>query len=269
MNIRQGYLYAKQKLEQAGSEEAEAESKEIVASLLGCSYGELPLHYGEACPARLEEILQKRLSGMPLAYALREKHFYGLPFYVDERVLIPRYDTEILAEAALDYIKNRPLRVLDLCCGSGCIGITLAKQSAAQVVLSDVSEDALAVARINAQKHGVCVELIHGDLFDKIDGKFDLIVSNPPYVTEEEYACLEAQVRDFEPRMALVGGLAYYRRIANEAKKFLKDGGALMLEIGCAQKEDVFKLLTGAAFKNIRCVKDLAQRDRVILCTKN
>ena len=258
-------------LSEAGIEEADAEARECISHFACCSFGDaLSLSEREA-DFSCDDIIKQRINGRPLAYIINEKFFYGLSFYVDERVLIPRYDTEILVEEALGIInKGNETKVLDLCCGSGCIGLSVASNSDADVILSDISDDALDVARINSGRLGLEeVSFVKSDLFEDVSGSFDVILSNPPYVTEEEYACLDNQVRDFEPESALLGGLDFYRRIIPAAVDHLEKGGKLLLEIGCSQADDVSGILEENGYNDICCVKDLAQRDRVIICTKN
>ena len=157
-----------------------------------------------------------------------------------------------------------------MCCGSGCIGLAIAKNTNAEVWLSDISDGAVAVSKKNTQALGCNnVKIIKSDLFENISGKFDMIVSNPPYITQEEYSELDPQVRDFEPATALLGALEFYKKISSEAKEYLNDKGRLLFEIGCFQASDVMEILDFNGFKNISCKKDLAQRDRVIVCTKN
>ena len=266
------YLYLKNGLEAAGIEESAAEAKEIVCHFAGIDPSVLILNFDNTAPrVDCDEIIKLRSSGMPLAYILRKKYFFGLPFYVDERVLIPRYDTEILVDAAINIIKERCFtRVLDMCCGSGCIGISVSAETKASVLMADISDGALKVTEKNIEELKIKnAAVVKSDLFANIDGRYDMIVSNPPYVTEEEYLTLDVGVRDFEPKLALVGALEYYERIASEAKEYLEDGGYLLFEIGCSQGADVMDILDRNGYKNISCLKDLAQRDRVIVCTKN
>ena len=210
----------------------------------------------------LEPLIERRLSGEPLQYVLGEWEFYGLPFYVDETVLIPRPDTERLAETALSLLSEDRRDVLDLCCGSGCIGITLAALGGARVTAADVSADALAMTERNARRNGVAVKTVQSDLFDSVEGTFDLIVSNPPYLSKEEMDTMEPGLR-YEPALALYGGedgLDFYRQIAKEYRRFLRPGGALLLEIGYTQKEAV-----EALYGTGECVYDYGGNPRVIV----
>jgi len=210
----------------------------------------------------LEPLIERRLSGEPLQYVLGEWEFYGLPFFVDHNVLIPRPDTEILVETAVKLLKDDRRDVLDLCCGSGCIGIALAACASARVTATDLSADALALTRRNAERNGVSIRTVESDLFEAVEGTFDLIVSNPPYLSKAEMDARDAALR-FEPALALYGGedgLDFYRRIAAAYRRYLRPGGALLLEIGMTQKETV-----KALFEPSECIDDYGGRPRVIV----
>lgn len=226
-------------------------------------------------------MLEARGKRIPLQQILGEQEFMGLCFMVNEYVLIPRQDTETLVECVLEDIKKgekHPLRVLDLCTGSGCIGISLAKYLSEEdllVVLSDISKEALCVAEENIRRldcGDVCIT-VRSDLFEKFGGTekgkaaFDIIVSNPPYIPTAVIEGLEPEVRDYEPRLALDGtedGLFFYRRIAKEAAMYLKPCGRIYTEIGCEQGEAVKALFEAEAFEEIEVIKDLTGKDRVV-----
>ncbi|MBQ4423245.1 MAG: peptide chain release factor N(5)-glutamine methyltransferase [Clostridia bacterium] len=215
----------------------------------------------EADAEALQPLIERRLSGEPLQYVLGEWEFFGLPFFVDKRVLIPRPDTEILVETAMKTLTGDRRGVLDLCCGSGCIGIALAVRASARVTAADVSADALALTERNAAKNGVSVATVQSDLFASVEGTFDLIVSNPPYLSKADMDARGAALR-FEPELALYGGedgLDFYRRIAADYRRYLKPGGTLLLEIGMTQREAV-----EALFGHSECVCDYGGRPRVI-----
>jgi len=198
--------------------------------------------------AELNSCLERRMAGEPVQYILRRADFMGLKFYVDKRVLIPRQDTETLVENAIVELQGRSMpKVLDLCCGSGCIGLSIASLvPQAKVTLSDISGDALDVAKKNAKALDAEVVFKHGDLFKPVGReKFDLIASNPPYIPAADMAVLQKEVR-FEPELALYGGedgLDIYRRIAEEAPGHLNDGGALLMEVGEGEARDVLALV--------------------------
>jgi len=218
---------------------------------------------------------------MPLQYIVGMQEFMGLPIRVNPSVLIPRLDTEILVEQVLGIIEGKELErpeVLDLCTGSGAIGIAIAaKVPGAHVTMTDVSEEALHTAMSNAGLNKVnrrCSFLL-GDMFDALpeDSQFDIIVSNPPYIESDVIETLDVEVKDHEPRMALDGGrdgLDYYRIIAEEAGMHLKSGGVLALEIGADQAVAVKRLLNKAkTYGNVRVIRDLAQLDRVVIAVRN
>lgn len=213
-----------------------------------------------------ENVLKQRLKRKPLEYITHKTEFMGLPFYVDENVLIPRQDTECLVEAILPLAKGSD--VLDLCTGSGCIGISLGVLASCQsLTLADLSQGALDVAERNRNLNQVEATLVQGDLFENISGVFDLIVSNPPYIPSKEVKTLMPEVRDYEPNMALDGdedGLYFYRRIIKESKPYLKNGGWLCFEIGCDQGESVSGLMKEAGFTQVVIKKDLAGLDRIV-----
>ena len=239
---------------------------EAVFLLRACGFHSPYQEFSETDEKTLEPLIERRLSGEPLQYVLGEWEFYGLPFYVDRSVLIPRPDTERLAETALTLLSDGRRDVLDLCCGSGCIGVTLAVCGGANVTSADISADALAMTERNARRNGVSVKTLQSDLFETVDGTFDLIVSNPPYLTKEEMDARDAGLR-FEPALALYGGedgLDFYRRIAAEYRRYLKPGGTLLLEIGMTQKDAVSKM-----FENCRCICDYGGRPRVIAVKRN
>lgn len=221
---------------------------------------------GEEEALAYRQLLERRKTRMPLEYITHETEFMGLPFYVDEHVLIPRQDTECLVEELLTVTEDRD--VLDLCTGSGCIGISLAVLGGCRTVtLADVSEEALRIAAKNAEKNGIRVDLLCSDLFCDIKGTFDIIVSNPPYIPAGQIASLMPEVRDYEPRLALDGaddGLLFYRNIIRDSRRFLRDKGILAFEIGCDQGEDVLTIMERAGFCRVEIKKDLAGLDRIV-----
>ncbi len=213
-----------------------------------------------------EKLVRERGNHVPLEHLTHATEFMGLPFYVDENVLIPRQDTECLVEEVLKVCQGK--KVLDLCTGSGCIGISLAKLgNCNSVMLADISEKALTVAEKNAEKNHVKVSLCHSDLFENIQGGFDIIVSNPPYIATAEIEKLMPEVRDYEPKLALDGsadGLSFYRSIIKESRTFLKQGGELFFEIGYDQGEAVKEEMETAGFELVQIKKDLAGLDRIV-----
>ena len=253
-------------LKNSGVEE-KAEAEWIVALTLGVKRSEVYTDdtVKPSLVEKVDALVKERATGRPLWYCVGNADFYGYTLKTDERALIPRPETELLAENALKYLDGGKI-ALDLCTGSGAIAIVLKKKSGAEVTATDVSGDALALAAENAAKNGAEIEFIKSDMFAELgDRKFDLIVSNPPYVASDEIETLQREVRDFEPRIALDGGrdgLDYYRIIAKEAKSHLKDGGILLLECGENQADAVIELLYG--YKNAEKIKDLENIDRIV-----
>lgn len=214
-----------------------------------------------------EITVHKRAEHVPLQYIIGEQEFMGLKFKVNSNVLIPRQDTETLVEEALRVAKPG-MKVLDLCTGSGCIIISLAKNVADILCMgSDISKQALLVAKENAKANEVEVEWQRSDLFENISGRFDLIVSNPPYIPTGEISGLMPEVRDFEPVDALDGkedGLYFYRIIIEKSPEFLNPEGYLYLEIGYDQGEAVSSMMRRCGYTQVEVIKDLAGNDRVV-----
>lgn len=214
-----------------------------------------------------QEAIQKIKQGIPVQYITNKQEFMDSCFYVNQDVLIPQPDTEILIEEVIQLIKQRKVNILDLCCGSGCIGISLKKfLENANVVLSDVSQKAIEVAKKNAVLLNVDVQIIQSNLFENIKEKYDMIVSNPPYIETNVISTLSQEVQN-EPHIALDGGedgLTFYRKIIKEAPNYLNKKGYLCLEIGFNQKKAVIQLLQ-ENFENMITKQDLAGNDRVII----
>ncbi len=277
MTYRQMLQSLQERFKEAGIEEFVSDAWILFSAASGLDRGRYLLEQREEMPAeereRLEEFAEKRLQRIPVQHILGEQNFFGLPFYVNGDVLVPRQDTEILVEKALEKVKDGD-RLLDLCTGSGCILISLLheaeeKDMKVKGVGLDLSEKALVLAKKNAERNTVisCSEWIKSDMFEKAEGKYDMILSNPPYIPTAEIEKLMPEVKDHDPRMALDGdrdGLKFYRILAKEAPPFLKEGGSLFLEIGAEQAEDVTALLEENAFKEVKVVKDLAGLDRVV-----
>ena len=224
-------------------------------------------------PKQVEDVAMlsvKRLSGTPLSYVLGNANFYGYDFIVNENVLIPRPETEELVALALKNI-NSNTTVLDMCTGSGAIAITINKQSNATVTAVDISKTALEIAKTNAKNNDANVNFIQSDMFNNVSGKFDVIISNPPYVKSGDIENLQREVK-FEPVIALDGGqdgLDFYRIIANDGAKFLNDGGLLFVEYGINESEQIKDILNGSNnFKNVEVIKDINGLDRIIKAEK-
>ena len=264
-----------------GVESPRLDAQILLAHVMDCPRIELVARSDEEPTddekARFRVMIRRRVDGWPVAYLVGRREFYLLPFAVGPAVLIPRPDTETLVLAALDVLKAKPdARVLDLGTGSGCIAVSLAhRQKGCRVTATDVSPDALAVAGQNAAAHGVAdrVTFAEGDLFAPVaDGeRFDLIVSNPPYIARSELAGLAPEVRDHEPRAALDGGpdgLAFYRRIAAGVGRVLAPGGTVMVEVGWTQNEAVRDLFAAQSDLSVGpSLKDGGGRFRVVVAS--
>lgn len=240
----------------------------------------------EALFAKYRDCVRRRAQRIPLQQITGSQAFMGLDFMVNEHVLCPRQDTEALVEEGLAILaslqsgsaKNRQanadreIRLLDLCTGSGCILISLLALARGQEtpihgLAADLSPEALAVARENAKRNGVSAAFVLSDLFAEIEGSFDLITANPPYIPSGQLEDLMPEVRDHEPRMALDGdedGLAFYRRIAGQAPDYLREGGWLLMEIAFDQGQAVRQMLSDGPFEEIEIIQDLSGRDRVL-----
>lgn len=235
---------------------------------------------------KYRDCVRRRARRIPLQQITGSQAFMGLDFMVNEHVLCPRQDTETLVEEGLTILaslrsgsaKNsqanadREIRLLDLCTGSGCILISLLALARGQEtpihgLAADLSPEALAVARENAKRNGVSAAFVLSDLFAEIEGSFDLITANPPYIPSGQLEDLMPEVRDHEPRMALDGdedGLAFYRRIAGQAPDYLREGGWLLMEIAFDQGQAVRQMLSDGPFEEIEIIQDLSGRDRVL-----
>ena len=312
MTIREVLTNIRERLQKAGIEDFEYESWAFLDWKLHIDRAEFYMNPNgevkEKLLEGLEEALQKREQRVPLQYLMGECEFMGYDFYVDERVLIPRQDTECLVELAVESIrtemlcrkqkalatqyirsnqtnvcsegndhnvnngKSKPdeqrIKVLDLCTGSGCIGISVAKLCPeAEVTLADISEGALAVAGKNARNQEAEVTFVKGNLFENIAGRFDYILSNPPYIPSEVIEGLMPEVREHEPRLALDGeadGLSFYRKIIEQAPEYLNPDGRIYFEIGAEQGEDLTQLMTERGFSEVKVHKDLAGLDRIV-----
>ncbi len=257
-------------LSDSGITESAADSFLLFSHVTGFHRADYFLKQDEA-PTEAERteyrrLLLKRGQHIPLQYITGEQEFMGLHFRVNESVLIPRQDTEILVETALPYVEGK--EVLDLCTGSGCIAVSLSvlgKTSGCVAV--DISKKALEVAQRNVEENLAEVLLAESDLFENVSGRFDIIVSNPPYIETKVVETLMEEVKGHEPHLALDGGedgLSFYRRIISESRTYLKENGMIFFEIGCEQAASVSMLLRDAGFDDIVCRKDYAGLDRVV-----
>ena len=258
-------------LNSAGVAEPAANAEFIVSNLLDktrteiLAFGDIPFPTGKG--TALNEVIKQKIEGQPLEYIFNEAVFLGRKFYVDNRVLIPRPETEELILKTQNKIITAPQNILDLCTGSGCIGVSLAlNYPRAKVICSDISAPALQVARQNAQNHKAKINFIQSDLFDNIEGNFDLIISNPPYIKEEDMQKLSPEVKK-EPKLAQYGGkdgTEIIEKIILNASRFLKPGGLLALEIGDKEGQKVLQFFSRDIWRDFICECDMAGLERHI-----
>lgn len=282
LTLKQLYKVGTVKLAEEGIEEFSLDAWYLLEYVTGVSkamyFAEPERAVSEENADRYIDCIRRRAAHIPLQHITGEQEFMGYPFCVNEHVLIPRQDTEILVEEAIQVMRPK-MKVLDMCTGSGCIVLSILKMCREKYYMTDlqgngadVSEEALKVARENGRRLGVPVTWIQSDLFAKIpeEEKYDVIVSNPPYIETAVIDTLQEEVRLHDPYIALDGkedGLYFYRRIISEAGKYLKPQGELMFEIGCDQAEAVEELMKNAGYEQITVKKDLAGLDRVVYGT--
>lgn len=276
MTIFEAYNEVKKKLQAAGIEDYVFEAKQIIKHITGLSVTQILTQYNNKLSLfqenNLTALLRQREIRYPLQYIFGEWDFYGRPFYVGPGVLVPRADTETLIEAALEFLKEQQNpEILDLCAGSGCIGITLAKEmESSNVLMVEKFDEAIRYAKRNIDRNSVSnAEIQKGDIFESAfsDRKFDIIVSNPPYIPQNEMEEISPETK-FEPETALLAeenGMQFYKAIINNYKDSLKEGGVIAFEVGINQSERVAKLLEAAGFKNITVKKDLNSIERVVI----
>ena len=249
-----------------------AESEWIVSIALGIKRDEV---YSDDLVSaekveKVNEIVAQRITGRPLWYCIGDADFYGFTIKVDERVLIPRPETEILVDTALKYIDSGKT-VLDLCTGSGAVAIAVQKKTGARVSATDVSDKAIELAKENAALNGAEIEFVTGDLFVPVENKkFDVILTNPPYIKSADIETLQTEVKDFEPKLALDGGedgLDFYKRIFAEAQNYLNASGVIIAECGAGQAEEIKRIAAGKF--SVSVVKDYENIDRIIVAVPN
>lgn len=272
MRIKEAIMYGSEMIRENKKDESNYISKRLLCFLLKKDMIYLTIHNDEEISENtyneFAKSIEKILVGTPIQYITNEQYFMGIKFYVDENVLIPQPDTEILVEEVINIINNQDKKkILDLCTGSGAIAVSLAKLTSAQIIGSDISKEAIEIATKNAKDNNQDIKFIQSDLFENIQEKFDIIVSNPPYIATNTIKLLEKEVQN-EPFIALDGGedgLVFYRRIIEKAKYYLNDDGYLALEIGFDQKESVYKILTENGYNQIYSKKDFGNNDRIII----
>lgn len=258
-------------LAQAEIVDAECDAWLLLEHVSGMNRAQFFLHQQDTVPDELEAdyrgMLRKRAEHIPLQHLTGTQEFMGLEFQVSPDVLIPRQDTELLVEKLLPHVQGK--RVLDVCTGSGCIAISLAVLGKPeQMDAVDLSEKALIQAGKNAKRLGADVSFYRSDMLDEINGRYDVIVSNPPYIASDVVDELMLEVQEHEPRMALDGGadgLDFYRRLLAQAPERLLSGGLLAVEIGYDQRESVMELFREQGFTDVYCDRDLCGNDRVVM----
>ena len=275
------YLDIRQQLRRSGVEAATLEARELVCFGVGKSRAELQRDGGLYASPELErqvrELVERRLAGEPVAYLIGEWEFYGLPLDLSNDVLIPRPDTEVLAEQAIEYCGEiGECRVLDLCAGSGCIGLAIGAQvPLARVTLGEISDAALKICRQNIRRNGLSGRVVplRMDAMEKPDkslGEFQCVVCNPPYIPRGDIDSLDSSVKDYEPRLALDGGedgLDFYRSMSERWRECLSPGGRLYFEVGIGQADEVLRIMRGQGFGDLQIVKDLHEIPRVVFGT--
>ena len=273
------YMNARKALRNGGIEASSLEARELICYAAGKDHNSFfqyaSLYATDDIELRLNDLVARRLSGEPAAYLIGEWEFYGMPLDISRDVLIPRADTEVIAERAIEIAsaKGSECRVLDLCAGSGCIGLAVAKHvPQARVVLADVSEEALHICRQNGRRNNLNknIMVLRADaLHDPLPmlGTFDLIVSNPPYIRSGDIAGLDPSVRDYEPHLALDGGedgLDFYRAIAERWQRILRPNGVLLFEVGYDQADAVEQILIRNNYHDINTLRDTQGIWRVV-----
>lgn len=265
--------YGKQRLLECKIEDAKLDAWLLLEHVSGISRSWYFVHEDDEISQedmeKYQRLIEQRGKHIPLQQLTKEAYFYGMKFFVNENVLIPRQDTEILVEQVLNLSKGREnLKLLDMCTGSGCILLALlANLKKASGTGVDLSEKALEVAQRNGEELGIEVSWVQSDLFDKVSGSYDIIVSNPPYIETSVIEGLMDEVKLYEPRMALDGtedGLFFYREITMQAGKYLKNNGILAFEIGYNQGKAVSEFMKENGYKEVQVLQDLAGLDRVV-----
>jgi len=275
--IFEAYNECKKQLADADIPDCVFEAKQIIKHVTGYSNAQILANYNRPLTQFQENLLtvivKQRLVHYPLQYIIGRWSFFGHEFFVGPGVLIPRADTETVMDVCMEYINgDREYKVLDLCAGTGCIGISIAaERENAKVTLVEKYSEALSYLNKNVEHNGVSVEVKQGDIFDACaaDKKYDLIVSNPPYITDSDMKTLQPEVK-LEPETALAGGkdgLDFYRAIIKNYRQSLKDGGMLVFEVGINEASAVALMMTAAGFENVGTRADINDIDRVVFGT--
>lgn len=283
MKYREALQLAQDKLHTVGIMDATTDAFYLLEFLTSMTRKDYLLQMETEIPQNIYleymELVERRATREPLQHITGVQEFMGIQFQVNSHVLIPRQDTELLVEHTVEAIRNmhilqqnNQIQYLDICTGSACIPISVAVHSKLEtsqlaITASDISLQALEIATTNVRKIAPQIELLHSDLFDEIDGMYDVISSNPPYIVSSVLPTLEVEVRDYDPSLALDGGedgLEFYRRIIEGCHKHLKVGGILLFEIGYDQGQAVSELMVQHGFRSVEVLQDLANLDRVV-----
>ena len=277
MKLRECIQYGQQTLKEAGIDTYDSDVRVLAMYAFDLSYTDLLMNMSADMPEnktlRFKECIIQRSRRYPCQYITGSQEFMGYKFYTSEGVLIPRPETELLVEKTLAVSEDMPdVSLLDVCCGSGCIGISYAlerraKGKSCKVTLLDISDDAIALSKKNSRLNDIDCDIVQSDLFENIEEKYGIIVSNPPYIKSEDILTLMDDVRMYEPVLALDGGedgLIFYKKIITKAGDYLDYGGYLLFEIGYNQFEDIRGLLVDAGYSDIELTKDYAGLDRII-----
>jgi release factor glutamine methyltransferase len=281
MKIRELLSEGETSLKKAEKLSARNDALLLLSFLLNMDRGKMFLAFENEAPEFLiekyHEVIKQRASGVPLQHITGITEFMGLTFKVTPEVLIPRSETELLVEEALKLIAPN-MKILELCTGSGCIALSILKlYNSVSVTAADISEGAVYVAKENAKKLGLSIgknpgkiDFVQGDLFEPVEGTYDLIIVNPPYIKSGDISDLMKEVREHDPVIALDGGpdgLYFYRRLFYEAKDYLNEGGYLLLEIGKDQAKEVLAMAE-ESYENVKVIKDYSDLDRIIIMKK-
>ncbi|MBE6990730.1 MAG: peptide chain release factor N(5)-glutamine methyltransferase [Ruminococcaceae bacterium] len=275
------YMDIRQLFRDSGIDAATLEARELVCYASGKTREQLSrdarLYVPQLIEERTRQLVARHLAGEPVAYLIGEWEFYGLPLDINESVLIPRADTEVLAAQAIDYVKTLTgARILDLCAGSGCVGLAVAKYApGCHVVLGEIDEGALRICRQNVRRNGLTTQVMPYQV-DALArppvnlGEFDCIVCNPPYIPDGDIAGLDVSVREYEPLLALRGGadgLDFYRAVCDKWRQSLRTGGRLYFEVGVGQADAVLRIMRAVGFGDIQIVADTGGIPRVVFGT--
>lgn len=267
INLKNVLEDVKSKLKNANKDDF-SEAEWLVANVLGVKKFDLKFitTITKKQNTKIKKALKRRINGEPISKIFGFAEFYGLKFFVNKNVLSPRQETELLVENVLKTAKEDD-DILDLCTGSGAIAVAIKKNKNAKVFASDISAKALKIAKFNAKNNNTEINFIKSNLFSNISQKFDIIVSNPPYIKTKDIKTLDEEVQKFDPILALDGGddgLDFYKKIIKNAPKYLKQNGKIMFEIGFDQAKIVKNLLTDG-FKDIKIIKDYNNNERIVI----